>query len=60
MEAWYRLDYYSRCPKFEDGQMSDVKRGNIEAVGRSAANEAIVRSNAATTAGLVGAFNFST
>ena len=36
------------------------KRGNIEAVGRFAARSAIVRPNAATTAGLARAFDFST
>ena len=36
------------------------KRGNIEPVGISAANAAIVRPNVATTEGLVGAFDFST
>ena len=36
------------------------KRGNIEAVGRFAARSTIVRPNAATTAGLARAFDFST
>ena len=36
------------------------KSGNMEVAGRSATNAAIVRPNAATTAGLVGAFDFST